>query len=222
MFVQLTDVAKVNLANLQGNKIQISRFSAGNFKSSLDDLTDIAYDVSKTFPITKLSGYSESFTTPPEAMMYRVETNTKCSIKVQIPEQSPYFKVNMIVFYASTPTIAEHPFMVCYSLKENPKFSTTINRFGTNYHFILQLDITDRDFFYDFTNMDSEVPNFEEIDFVYDLRKAESLVLDQFILKNHVNLEAGSRVFTINSEEEYFGVILDPLHNSGTDVIVTR
>lgn len=101
----------------------------------------------------------------------------------------------------------EFPFIVSYALELNPKFSTTINKYGTRYFFMLHLNLTDRANRYDFSNLQLEAPEFAIFKHNYFTPNAYKVKQDQAVIENHVNIPDTHGVFAVESQGYYFGLV---------------
>ena len=73
-----------------------------------------------------------------------------------------------------------------------------------------QLNLSDRDTRFDFSNLNTESVEFVHYEHNYSTPDANKELHDQIIIDNHVNTPDSHKVFAIESESQHFGVLLQP------------
>lgn len=211
MFTTVAEAAIPFLADLNiFKKLKITRYQIGRFPDIPPPLDRVDFDPKgNKITAAKLATFENKFASTIADMRY-IELNDKlCELKMFVPQVHPYFDVNAVVIYAKVGN-DEFPFLVSYSKGDNPKFSTVTNKFGTQYYYMLQLNILERADKYDFSNIPVEATDFAMIEHDYDLHAPFSQEYDQAIVRYHQTIQDDHAVFIVNSESQYFGIIMQP------------
>jgi hypothetical protein len=237
MFTQITEIGFSNLQMLvSGSKIKLTRYEMG-LLTDPPDLSDTEYTAGVydlVFKGTQLDYLGDDLTirltgmtnnvVMPDSIKTRFTAtynsvdvqqltqtaidDTQTILKMFVPQDVTYFKVNAVMLYATVDGLNEFPFLISYSLTVNPKFSTETNKYGTRYFYMLQLNLEDRDTRFDFSAIALETPDFPVIADHYDLDPPYRNTWQQAIVNQHINIETPNRVLIVNSEEQFFGIMM--------------
>lgn len=209
MFTLLTDDGKTILENLAGNKIKFVKYAVGKYFGNLPDLRNVEVQTEQIFPVSNLPLFNSYYVGNNVGIRYEFMDDENTVLKCFVPPQFAYFKFNMHVLYVEFSGV-EYPFLISYALEENPKFSTTMNRYGTRYFMMFQLKLSNRQTRFDFSNLLTESPEFLYYEHNYLVPNANKIQHDQIIIEKHVNTPENYPVMVIESEQQHYGILSQP------------
>lgn len=218
MFTLISNSAKTNLLYINdhpNSRIRFTRYAVGILNQSLvidrqQQLANTMRDPNAIFIADSfVNSFTEKYTENADEITCSLMDDTKFALKLYVPADNPYFKFNAVVVYAKRDTGPEFPFLLSYSLDTNPKLSTTINRFGMRYFYMVQLELRARDERLDLTNLDRETPDFLQIQEA-DLPNAFNMKQDQVIIDKHQMMPPQYKVFAVESQGQHWGIPAQP------------
>lgn len=205
--------AVIDLADSTSDKIRITGFKVGDLAVSVPDLRPQQndYDFSG-HPNFRNASYIESnfvsrYVGTDATITYLPVSDTIAMIRCFLPQDVPYFQFNSVLLYVTIDNITSL-LSLHYSLDHNPKFSTLINRTGTKYYFLLNLKIANRDLRFDFSNLETESPEFDVVGSLFDIPFAPFKEHDQFVLEKHEQTEHVGPFVVFNSMDQFFAAPL--------------
>ena len=218
MFTLISNSAKSSIIYINdhvNSRIQFTRYEVGLLASSLvidrrNQLANTMRDPNAIFIADSfINSFSSKYSGAASDMTCSLMDETKFALKLAVPADDPYFKFNAVVVYAKRDNGPEFPFLLSYSMDINPKLSTTYNRFGMRYFYMVQMELRLRDQRLDLSNLEHEVPDFLQIQEA-QLPKASEMKQDQAIVSNHQMVPNGYKVFAVESLGQTWGVLAQP------------
>lgn len=221
MFSYLTEdgESKIDIVKSSASQIKFTRFQVGYInRDNLPNIYGTDLELSNYSDLKSNSYMLDRFVSRIEQdntkISYIIANNSRLVLKLYLPPNNIGFTYNTIFLFAEVDD-DEVLFSICYSLYDNPNFSMAVNKGGTKYYFIQTFDVPDVNDWFDVSNINLEVPDFEFYDEFPDIDFAHRTERDQLILYKHpayTNLYNNyeKRQFVVNSSDDWYGVPLLP------------